>query len=275
MEILNGKKLSKEIKRELKEKIKRLDKKPGLAVVLVGSDDASKLYTNMKKKACAFCGIKSFSYNLDENITEEELIKLIEDMNNNDEINGILVQLPLPGHINKNKVLDAVSFEKDVDGFHSVNMGRLLQGRECLKACTPWGVMKLLKKYNIDLKGKNAVVLGRSNIVGKPMAVMLTQANATVTVCHSKTENMEKICKQADLIVSAIGKAQFLNRDMVKKGAVIVDVGTNYVDGKLKGDVAFEEVSQKASFITPVPGGVGPMTIATLLQNTYEAAMKQ
>ncbi|MFA5480139.1 MAG: bifunctional methylenetetrahydrofolate dehydrogenase/methenyltetrahydrofolate cyclohydrolase FolD [Candidatus Muiribacteriota bacterium] len=274
MQIMDGKKLSAEIKENLKKEISEKNHKPGLAVVLVGADPASVLYTNMKKKACKSCGIESFEYNLPGKTTEEELFELIDKLNNDNKINGILVQLPLPAHINKDTVLDKISPDKDVDGFHALNMGKLMQGRECFKACTPWGVIKLLEKYNIKIEGKNAVVLGRSTIVGKPMAQMLMEKNATVTVCHSRTKNIEEVTKQADIIISAIGRAHFVKENMVKEGAVVVDVGTNYIGDKLVGDVDFEKVSPKTSFITPVPGGVGPMTIATLLQNTYEAYLK-
>ncbi len=274
MHLLDGKALAKEIRKELKEKISSLDEKPGLAVVLVGKNPASEQYVGMKKKMCRRVGIESFSYELSEKTTEQELIDLVKKLNEDKKVNGILVQLPLPGHIDSDRVLDCILPEKDVDGFHPVNMGRLIQNRECLRSCTPYGIIRLLKKNNIELEGKDAVVLGRSNIVGKPMAIMLMHENATVTICHSRTKNIKEICKKSDIIISAIGKAGFVTEDMVKPGTVVVDVGANFVDGKLCGDVDFENVSDKTSYITPVPGGVGPMTIATLLSNTFDAFVK-
>ncbi|MCK9223814.1 MAG: bifunctional methylenetetrahydrofolate dehydrogenase/methenyltetrahydrofolate cyclohydrolase FolD [Candidatus Muirbacterium halophilum] len=271
MQILDGKVTAKKIRQDLKQKIAELTKKPGLAVVIVGDNKASEQYVNMKKKACENTGIVSFSHVLGQKTTQNELIKLIDKLNNDDSVDGILVQLPLPEHINEDLILERIFPSKDVDGFHPVNVGKLLQNKPCFKSCTPFGIIKLLEEYNIEISGKRVAVLGRSNIVGKPMAIMLIHKNATVTVCHSKTTNIKEICRNSDIIISAIGKANFVKEDMVKEKAVIVDVGTNFINGKLCGDVDFENVINKVSYITPVPGGVGPMTIATLLYNTYEA----
>lgn len=275
MKILDGRALSKSIKRDLKQRISEKDSKPGLAVVIVGNDPASEQYVGMKKKACRFCGIESFSYDLSEDITQQELLDLVDKLNEDDKVNGILVQLPLPSHIDEDTIIDRVSEHKDVDGFHPLNIGKLIQKRDCFKSCTPYGIIRLLKENGIELEGKNVAVLGRSNIVGKPLAAMFINENSTVTVCHSRTKNIKEICRNSDIIVSAIGKAHFVTEDMVKNGAVVVDVGTNFVDGTLCGDVDFENVKNKVSYITPVPGGVGPMTIATLMSNTYEAFNKQ
>ena len=277
MQIINGKEVSQKIKDELKAKTADLLSKgtvPCLAVIIVGNDPASRVYVNNKKKACEYIGFKSLEYALSENTSESELLELIDSLNNNDEVDGILCQLPLPKHINEKKVIDSILPEKDVDAFHPQNVGRIMIGDYTVLPCTPAGVMELIKSENIPLEGKNAVVLGRSNIVGKPMAMLLLQSNATVTICHSKTENLKEICKNADILVCAIGKAKFVTEDMVKTGAVVIDVGINRDEnGKLCGDVDFEKVSQKTSFITPVPGGCGPMTIAMLMKNTYNAAL--
>ena len=276
MKILDGKAVSLKVKESVKvraDEIKKFGVEPTLAVVLVGEDKASQTYVRAKEKACNEYGIKSVAHRLSENTTQNELLALINVLNLDDSIHGILVQLPLPKHIDTNVVLAAIDPRKDVDGFHAVNVGKLVSGLEGFVPCTPLGVMEILKEYGIDVAGLNAVVIGRSNIVGKPMANLLLNASATVTVTHSKTKNLKEICKNADLIVAAIGKPFFLKADMVKDGAVVVDVGINRLDdGRLVGDVDFDEVAPKCSYITPVPGGVGPMTIAMLLNNTILAA---
>ena len=276
MKILDGKAVSLKVKESVKvraDELKKFGIEPTLAVVLVGEDKASQTYVRAKEKACNEYGIKSVAHRLSENTTQNELLALINVLNLDDSIHGILVQLPLPKHIDTNVVLAAIDPQKDVDGFHAVNVGKLVSGLEGFVPCTPLGVMEILKEYGIDVAGLNAVVIGRSNIVGKPMANLLLNASATVTVTHSKTKNLKEICKNADLIVAAIGKPFFLKADMVKDGAVVVDVGINRLDdGRLVGDVDFDEVAPKCSYITPVPGGVGPMTIAMLLNNTILAA---
>ena len=276
MKILDGKAVSLKVKESVKvraDELKKFGVEPTLAVVLVGEDKASQTYVRAKEKACNEYGIKSVAHRLSENTTQNELLALINVLNLDDSIHGILVQLPLPKHIDTNVVLAAIDPRKDVDGFHAVNVGKLVSGLDGFVPCTPLGVMEILKEYGIDVAGLNAVVIGRSNIVGKPMANLLLNASATVTVTHSKTKNLKEICKNADLIVVAIGKPFFLKADMVKDGAVVVDVGINRLDdGRLVGDVDFEEVAPKCSYITPVPGGVGPMTIAMLLNNTILAA---
>ena len=276
MKILDGKAVSLKVKESVKvraDELKKFGVEPTLAVVLVGEDKASQTYVRAKEKACNEYGIKSVAHRLSENTTQNELLALINVLNLDDSIHGILVQLPLPKHIDTNVVLAAIDPRKDVDGFHAVNVGKLVSGLDGFVPCTPLGVMEILKEYGIDVAGLNAVVIGRSNIVGKPMANLLLNASATVTVTHSKTKNLNEICKNADLIVAAIGKPFFLKADMVKDGVVVVDVGINRLDdGRLVGDVDFEEVAPKCSYITPVPGGVGPMTIAMLLNNTILAA---
>ena len=276
MKILDGKAVSLKVKESVKvraDELKKFGIESTLAVVLVGEDKASQTYVRAKEKACNEYGIKSVAHRLSENTTQNELLALINVLNLDDSIHGILVQLPLPKHIDTNVVLAAIDPRKDVDGFHAVNVGKLVSGLDGFVPCTPLGVMEILKEYGIDVAGLNAVVIGRSNIVGKPMANLLLNASATVTVTHSKTKNLKEICKNADLIVAAIGKPFFLKADMVKEGAVVVDVGINRLDdGRLVGDVDFEEVAPKCSYITPVPGGVGPMTIAMLLNNTILAA---
>ena len=272
-ELIDGKLVSNNIRQEIKEKVSSLLSKhsqvPGLAAVLVGDNPASEIYVRNKRKACADVGIYSEEYKLPEDTTQDELLKIIDGLNNNDKINGILVQLPLPNHIDESLILKAVSPQKDVDGFHPVNAGLLFQGEQKFIACTPHGLIKMLEFYNIDIQGKNAVVLGRSNIVGKPASMLLLQKHATVTICHSRTKNLQEILKEADIIVAAIGRAHFVTKDMVKEGAVVIDVGINRLDtGKLAGDVDFENVKDLCSHITPVPGGVGPMTITMLLWNT-------
>ncbi|WP_103629968.1 bifunctional methylenetetrahydrofolate dehydrogenase/methenyltetrahydrofolate cyclohydrolase FolD [Campylobacter concisus] len=276
MKILDGKAVSLKVKESVKvraDELKKFGVEPTLAVVLVGEDKASQTYVRAKEKACNEYGIKSVAHRLSENTTQNELLALINVLNLDDSIHGILVQLPLPKHIDTNVVLAAIDPRKDVDGFHAVNVGKLVSGLDGFVPCTPLGVMEILKEYGIDVAGLNSVVIGRSNIVGKPMANLLLNASATVTVTHSKTKNLKEICKNADLIVAAIGKPFFLKADMVKDGAVVVDVGINRLDdGRLVGDVDFEEIAPKCSYITPVPGGVGPMTIAMLLNNTILAA---
>ena len=276
MKILDGKAVSLKVKESVKvraDELKKFGVEPTLAVVLVGEDKASQTYVRAKEKACNEYGIKSVAHRLSENTTQNELLALINVLNLDDSIHGILVQLPLPKHIDTNVVLAAIDPRKDVDGFHAVNVGKLVSGLEGFVPCTPLGVMEILKEYGIEVAGLNAVVIGRSNIVGKPMANLLLNASATVTVTHSKTKNLKEICKNADLIVAAIGRPFFLKADMVKDGAVVVDVGINRLDdGRLVGDVDFDEVAPKCSYITHVPGGVGPMTIAMLLNNTILAA---
>lgn len=276
--IISGKELSSKIRGELKEKITALKengKNISLAVVLVGNDSASQVYVKNKIKACEEVGIKSYSYTLPEDTSQEKLEELVKAICEDDNVNGLLVQLPLPRHLDSEKVLKLIPKEKDVDGFSLENTGALVKGEEALISCTPFGVMKMFEDNNISLKGKNAVVVGRSNIVGKPMAMLLLNADATVTVCHSKTENLKDICLSADILVVAIGKAKFITADMVKDGAVVIDVGMDRDEnGKLCGDVDFDGVKEKASYITPVPGGVGPMTITMLMYNTYLAALR-
>ncbi|MBE9817593.1 bifunctional methylenetetrahydrofolate dehydrogenase/methenyltetrahydrofolate cyclohydrolase FolD [Campylobacter concisus] len=276
MKILDGKAVSLKVKESVKvraEELKKFGIEPTLAVILVGEDKASQTYVRAKEKACNEYGIKSVAHRLSENTTQAELLALINVLNLDDSIHGILVQLPLPKHIDTNTVLATIDPAKDVDGFHAVNVGKLVSGLDGFVPCTPLGVMEILKEYGIEVAGLNAVVIGRSNIVGKPMANLLLNASATVTVTHSKTKNLKEVCKNADLIVAAIGKPFFLKADMVKDDAVVVDVGINRLDdGRLVGDVDFDEVAPKCSYITPVPGGVGPMTIAMLLNNTILAA---
>lgn len=279
IDLIDGKKVSVKIKDELKDKVQKFKEKTGrdiaLAVVLVGEDPASKIYVNNKMKGCEYVGIKSLSYHLPSDTTLEDIKNLLVSLANDDKIDGILVQLPLPKGINEREVLKLIPAEKDVDGFTSENVGNLLLNEETIYSCTPAGIIRLLKEYNIQFSGKNAVVIGRSNIVGKPMALLLLNENCTVTICHTKTQNIKKICKKADILVCAIGKADFIKKSMVKKGAVVVDVGISRTDKGIKGDVDFENVKKKASYITPVPGGVGPMTIAMLLENTYKLALRK
>jgi methylenetetrahydrofolate dehydrogenase (NADP+) / methenyltetrahydrofolate cyclohydrolase len=249
--------------------------KPGLATILVGDDPASHLYVKSKQKACDAAGIYIDDHKLPASTTQAELLSLIEKKNADPKIHGILVQLPLPKHIDSKVVLEAVSPDKDADGFHPYNFGRLVEGHPVFEACTPKGVIKMIESTGVSIEGKRAVVLGRSNIVGKPLALMLLQRNATVTICHSKTKDLPAVCREAELLLVAIGKAKFVTADMVRDGAVVIDVGTNRLsDGKVVGDVDFEPVSQKAGWISPVPGGVGPMTIAMLLDNTVESAKR-
>ena len=276
MQILDGKAVSAKVKDEVAKDaaaLKTAGIEPALAVILVGEDKASQTYVASKEKACVATGIRSVMHRLPAATTQAELLALINVLNLDDSVDGILVQLPLPAHIDESAILEAIRPEKDVDGFHAINVGRLVSGLRGFAPCTPFGIMRILKEYGIDATGLNAVVIGRSNIVGKPMANLLLNANATVTVTHSKTRNLKEICAGADILVAAIGRADFVTADMVKEGAVVIDVGINRMDdGKLKGDIKFDEVAPKCSFITPVPGGVGPMTIAMLLSNTIISA---
>ncbi|MFP4697489.1 MAG: bifunctional methylenetetrahydrofolate dehydrogenase/methenyltetrahydrofolate cyclohydrolase FolD [Eubacteriales bacterium] len=278
MQLIDGKKISKEIKEELKVKTKSLlqkNIKPTLAVVLVGNDEASKVYVSHKKRACEYIGIQSLSYELPEDTKEEELLNLINELNERKDVHGILVQLPLPNHINEQKVIQMVKPSKDVDGFHPESVGNLSLGQPGFVSCTPSGIVELLKRSNITIEGKECVVLGRSNIVGKPMAMLLVKENGTVTICHSRTKDLKAVSKRADILVVAIGKAKFLTKDYVKEGAVVIDVGIHRLENKkLCGDVDFEDCKDVVSAITPVPGGVGPMTIAMLMKNCVEAAEK-
>ena len=275
MTILDGKKLSDKIKEDIKNEIKELGVTPGLAVILVGNDPASHTYVKMKKNACEKVGIKSIVYKMDENISQEELLKKIDEINNDDSIHGLLIQLPLPKHIDTTKILERVDPKKDVDGFHPYNMGRLVEGLDTFAPCTPLGVMELFKEYNIDVYGKDVCVVGASNIVGKPMWALLVNEMATVDICHIATKDLASHTKRADIVIVGVGKPNLITEGMVKDGAIVVDIGINRLeDGRLVGDVDFENVSEKASFITPVPGGVGPMTIAMLLKNTLKAAKR-
>ena len=276
--IIDGKVISAAVKERVKEGVAELKSRGitvGLAVIIVGDDPASKIYVANKKKSCEALGIISEEYALPASTTEEELLKLVDELNHKKSINGILCQLPLPSHLDEKLIINSILPEKDVDAFHPANVGRIMIGDFDFVPCTPAGIMEMLAYENINPEGKNCVVIGRSNIVGKPMAMLLLHKNGTVTVCHSRTRNLKEICNKADILVAAVGKAKFVTADMVKDGAVVIDVGMNRVDGKLYGDVDFEEVSKKASAITPVPGGVGPMTIAMLMQNTLTAAKKQ
>ena len=274
-EIISGKVVSAAKREEIKNRVAALKengKDVGLAVIIVGNNSASRVYVNNKKKACEEVGIKSFEYALPEETTQEELLEIIEKLNKSSEVNGILCQLPLPSHIDEQAIINAIDPKKDVDAFHPFNVGHIMIGDYTFLPCTPAGIMEMLKFYNIDVKGKKCVVIGRSNIVGKPMAMLLLKENGTVEICHSRTENLKEETLSADILVAAVGKAYFVTADMVKDGAVVIDVGMNRnEEGKLCGDVCFDEVEKKASYITPVPGGVGPMTITMLLENTVRA----
>lgn len=273
--IINGKEISAAIREEIKAGVQGMSVRPGLAVVLVGDDPASAVYVRNKSKACAEVGIYSEVYHLPEETGREQLLGLIEQLNQSPLIHGILVQLPLPKHLDPEEVIMAIDPAKDVDAFHPVNVGKIMIGNYDFLPCTPAGVMELLHRSGIEVSGKECVVIGRSNIVGKPQAMLLLHENATVTVCHSKTRDLPSVCRRADILVSAVGKAKFVTADMVRNGAVVIDVGMNRDEnGKLCGDVDFEPVSEKASYITPVPGGVGPMTITMLLKNTVTAAKR-
>ena len=277
-EIINGKELSKKIKKELKEKVKELKEKginAKLAVIMVGDDAGSQVYVRNKSKACEKVGIEFEEYLFDDKLQEKELLQLIEKLNLDDSVHGILLQSPVPKHIDINKAFRTISPDKDVDGFNPINVGNLSIGEDAFISCTPYGIVKMLEEYNIETVGKKAVILGRSNIVGKPMIQCMLNKNSTVTVCHSKTKDIEEEVKRADIVIAAIGKPKFVKAHMVKEGAVVIDVGINRLeDGTICGDVDYDEVSKKASYITPVPGGVGPMTIAMLLSNLVKAAKK-
>lgn len=276
--IMDGKEVSSYVKEQVKlqtDILRQQGTEPCLAVIIVEGDPASRVYVNNKKKACEVCGIKSLEYALPSDVSEEELLSLIDKLNNDGSVHGILCQLPVPKHIDEKKVIDAISPSKDVDGFSDVNVGRIWLGDYEFSPCTPMGVIELLDYYDIPLEGKNCVIVGRSNIVGKPMAALLLERNATVTVCHSRTKDLAFFTKNADVIVAAVGRANFITADMVGEGAVVIDVGINRLEnGKLCGDVDFDSVREKASYITPVPGGCGPMTIAVLMKNTLAAAKK-
>lgn len=273
--LIDGKKISQEIKEELKEKVavlKAAGKTGALAVIQVGEDPASSVYVRNKKNACAYIGIESLAYELPEGTTEAELLKLIEELNQKEEVKGILVQLPLPAHICEDKVIQAISPKKDVDGFHPQSVGAMTIGEKGFLSCTPAGIIQLLKRSDVDIEGKHCVVIGRSNIVGKPMALLMLRENATVTIAHSRTKNLPELCKQADILIVAIGKPRFIGAEYVKEGAVVIDVGIHRNENnKLCGDVKFDEVEPIASAITPVPGGVGPMTIAMLMSNCVQS----
>lgn len=275
--ILDGAAMALEVEKELKQRVEALRERgvvPGLCVILVGSDPASQTYVANKEKACARLGIHSRTVRMGEETTQAELEAEIERANEDEAIHGILVQLPLPTGLDEHRALALIRPEKDVDGFHAVNMGRLARGEDCVVACTPKGALHMLKAAGVPIAGKNAVVIGRSNIVGKPMALLLLQENATVTICHSRTENLAEYTRRADILVAAVGKPRFVTADMVREGAAVLDVGINRVNGKLCGDVDFEHVKEKAGWISPVPGGVGKMTIAMLMENTVSAAEK-
>jgi len=288
MVLIDGNKTAKEIKTEIAaevaEIVKNGGKQPHLAAILVGHDGGSESYVAFKIKDCAEVGFKSSLYRYEDDATEAELLKKIEELNNDDDVDGFIVQLPLPKHISEQKVIEAISYKKDVDGFHPVNVGRMVIGLPCFVSATPYGIVELLKRYKVETSGKNCVVVGRSNIVGRPMSILMSQKemNTTVTVAHSRTKNLQQLCAQADILIAALGSPGFVTGDMVKEGAVVIDVGTTRVPSsetksgfKLKGDVRFEEVAEKCTFITPVPGGVGPMTRVGLLKNTLLAAKKE
>ena len=284
MQLIDGKKTSAEIKSEIAEEVKKMNRKPHLAAVLVGHDGGSETYVAHKIKSCEEVGFKSSLIRFEDDVTEEELLKTVDKLNKDADVDGFIVQLPLPKHIDEQKVIEAISPEKDVDGFHPVNLGRLVAGLDTFVSATPSGIVDLLKRYNVETSGKHCVIIGRSNIVGRPLSILMSQKgiDATVTVCHSRTENLKEITKTADILVAAIGRPGFVTADMVKDGVTVIDVGTTRVKSdqtksgwKLKGDVDFDEVSKKAALITPVPGGVGPMTICSLLKNTLKAAKKR
>lgn len=275
--IIDGKMIAKKTRENFKKKVEELKKEgitPKLAVIMVGDNPASKVYVKNKSKACDEVGVEYEEYILEAGIKQKELLELIQKLNNNKEINGILLQSPLPSNLDINEAFRTIDYRKDVDGFHPMNVGKLVLGQDTFVSCTPYGIMRLLEEYKIDLCGKHVVILGRSNIVGKPLVQCCLNNNATVTVCHSKTKEIENVTKDADVLISAIGKPRFVTADMIKDGAVVIDVGINRLDtGEIVGDIDFESVSKKASYITPVPGGVGPMTIAMLLNNVVKAAM--
>lgn len=276
MEIINGKELAKKIREELKEEVIKLKERnisPKLAVIMVGNDKASEVYVRNKSKACQEIGIEYEEFFMKETITQKELMDLINNLNERKDVHGILLQSPIPAHLDIREAFNAIDYRKDVDGFNPINVGKLSIGEDCFISCTPYGVVKMLEEYNISVEGKRAVIIGRSNIVGKPLIQCLLNKNATVTVCHSKTKNIEEITREADILIAALGRPKFVKENMVKDRAVVIDVGINRnEEGKLVGDVDFENVSKKASYITPVPGGVGPMTIAMLMSNVVKAA---
>ena len=278
-QIIDGKELAKHIREELKEEVKELKNAeiyPKLAVIVVGDDPASKVYVRNKSRACEDVGIEYEEYLLPAKTTREELLELIEKLNNDERVHGILVQSPLPEGLDANEAFRTILPKKDVDGFHPVNVGKLSLNQDCFVSCTPYGIIKMLEAYNVPIEGANAVIIGRSNIVGKPLAQCLLNKNATVTICHSKTKNLKEITKKADILIAAIGKSKFVTEDMVKENATVIDVGINRnEEGKLVGDTDFENIKEKVSFITPVPGGVGPMTIAMLMYNVVKAAKQQ
>lgn len=274
--IIDGKAIASAVKEHVRAEIERDKIKAGLAVVIVGDDPASRVYVNNKKKACELCGIQSYEYALPADTSPEQLLELVDTLNADKNVNGILVQLPLPDHLDEKAVLERISPLKDVDAFHESNVGKIMIGNYAFLPCTPAGCMELIHSTGVDVAGKECVIIGRSNIVGKPMAMLLLHENGTVTICHSKTKNLAEVCRRADILVAAVGRPNFVTADMVKDGAVVIDVGINRLDnGKLCGDVKFDEVSEKAAYITPVPGGVGPMTIAMLMKNTLTAARIQ
>ncbi len=274
-QIIDGTEIARKIRERIRKEVAAMKEKPGLAAIIVGDNPASKAYVGIKRKHCEEVGIYSEEHKLPEETREEELLALISRLNKDGRINAILVQLPVPKHISTEKVLSAIALEKDVDGFNPVNIGKLVAGNENAVPCTPKGIIRLLEEIGIEIEGKNAVVVGRSSIVGKPTALMLLNRNATVTVCHSRTKNLEDMTGNADILVVAVGKARMITADMVKKGAVVIDVGMNKIDGKLVGDADFEKVKEKAAYITPVPGGVGPMTVAMLLENTLQMHVEE
>lgn len=278
MKRIDGREIATTIREELKSEISDLKARwrpPGLAVVLVGSDPASETYVNAKEKACKVLGMHSEKYVLGEETSQAQLLEIVGMLNRNPAIDGILVQLPLPGHIDEDAVIRAIAPDKDVDGFHPENVGKLVVGQKGFISCTPYGIVELLKRSGVPLEGRHAVIVGRSNIVGKPMALLLLREHATVTVCHSRTRNLEEITRMGDILIAAVGRPEFIKASMVKEGAAVVDVGINRIDGKLVGDVAYGEVSEKAGWLTPVPGGVGPMTITMLMANTVLSARKR
>lgn len=289
MQLIDGKAISEQVKQEIAaevtEIVRKGGKRPHLAAILVGHDGGSETYVAAKVKACEVCGFKSTLIRFEENVSEDELLKKIEQLNQNDDVDGFIVQLPLPKHISEQKIIESIDYKKDVDGFHPINVGRMSIGLPCYVSATPNGILELLKRYQIETSGKRCVVLGRSNIVGKPMAALMMQkgypGDATVTVCHSRTKDLKAICREADILIAALGQPEFVTADMVKEGATVIDVGTTRVPStqtksgfKLKGDVKFDEVAPKCAYITPVPGGVGPMTIVSLMKNTLLAGKK-
>lgn len=271
---IDGKKLAQDIRRELKKRVEDINKNGNIqlcmANILVGNDGGSQFYVRNQNKLCDTLGIKVQSINLDESIEEEELVHIINKLNNDTEVKGIILQLPLPKHLNESKITSSIDINKDIDGLNSISVGKLYKGEKCFVPCTPRGIIELIKSCDINIEGSNAVVIGRSNIVGKPVAQLLINENATVTICHSKTKNLKEICLNADILVSAIGKPHFITKDYIKEGAVVIDVGTSSVNGKIVGDVCFDEVIEKAGYVTPVPGGVGAMTTTMLIKNLCE-----